>query len=642
MNIEELHAEGSSFSRALLRLLALSARTSKAPPIGIRQAIFGVAEPREKERELQELVTWLLGECESAGIFTTLEGRPELFIQVFRFLEDCALASRNDQSIGHDDRLHNLPISYDGFVSVVVRGHSDTIYIRAGSGGTWINFLHRGGNPAHRIIEERNAYEIHKRREAERHYSHEQQKIAQQTSAMGFPYSETFPEYRRFLETNFSGMDFGGQWLSFEKIRALLFPLIPNRPNFKKAHTYIVGRGGSGKSELLKTIYQVSGGSRIVIDPHGDLSREIASFTTGNAYRIAPHESPFVINPFELESLTASSRELVAQEITDLIAELVEDSGLSRLMTTIIFPIVYTLLKLDYADFSMLTECINPNSGKERLGALRHLVEPHHRTIWAELESDTYDTSKQSVFNRLQSLLNYQLIIKTTSGRDDFGRAISKVEKGASLIISLPIPAIGEAVAVTLGRFFMTRLQIWAKGRQSIPENERVPVILLVDEFHNFLSHGTAQTLDQFGRKFRLFMVLAHQHIQQLTDREIRGSVLANTANKIAGISNAETRQAIAREMMISPEVLEDLRPGHFYGRFGNEATTPFYARRVKNGHERTPYFPSRNAGGTPDPWAEIAPRSSKHPQDTPQSNPDRGNAPATPKKGGYTPKFEI
>jgi len=637
MTPEELSERTDAQSQALLRLLGLCVTPDDNPvDIRFKRDIFGDGTSPETKRLIQKAVDDLVSESEMGGFHAPIMANSDRFKMVFRFLGAC----HSDHVICAHSPV-DFPISYEGFVTAIVRGHPDNFHYMT-QGGEWRKLVEGERDARDDYIAKRNPDAIHARRERERVRTFDQARQAEHMKRLGFPYSANFSEYIRFLETNFSGMQFGGQWLSFENIRALLFPLIPNRPNFKKAHTYIVGRSGSGKSELLKSIYAVSRRSRIVIDPHGDLSREIASFTDGEAYRIAPHEAPFVINPFELENLTASSRELVAQEITDLIAELVEDSGLSRLMTTIIFPIVYTLLKLDYADFSMLTECINPNSGKERLGAMRHLVEAHHRTIWAELESDTYDTSKQSVFNRLQSLLNYQLVIKTTSGRDDFGRAIEKVEKGASLIISLPIPVMGEAVAVTLGRFFMTRLQIWAKSRQSTPENERVPVILLVDEFHNFLSHGTAQTLDQFGRKFRLFMVLAHQHIQQITDREVRGAVLANTANKIAGISNAETRQAIAREMMIAPEVLEDLRPGHFYGRFGNEPTTPFYARRVRNESKQTPYFPSRNVWAIPDAWTDIAPRSSQYPQGATQNDSGRGNTPATPKKGGYTPKFDI
>jgi Cdc6-like AAA superfamily ATPase len=414
---------------------------------------------------------------------------------------------------------------------------------------------------------------------------------------MGFPYSPTHSEYLRYIKTNFKYMNICGVKITLRDILDFFFPFSceTGLRGICETHTYIVGRSGSGKTVLLKGIFKmldwIDNNARVVIDPHGDLADDLSCFSK-NTYRIAPHEKRFVINPFDIEDKSWENRELVAQEITDLLAELVEDSGLSRLMTTIMFPIVVTLLKLDYADFRMLSDCIHPTTGKDHLKDLRSLVDEHLKSGWSVLEGDTYESSKQSVFNRLQSLLNYRLVAQTLCGRDDFTKAlqllgdVSSPKKNTpfgTLIISLPIPTIGEAVAVTLGRFVMTRMQIWAKRRQKIPEKDRFPVYLMVDEFHNFISHSTADTLDQFGRKFGLYMILAHQHIQQITDREVRGSILTNTRSKIAGMSNNETRQAMKKEMGIEAEDMEDLKPGHFMAKIKEEPAIPIYVRQLKD-----------------------------------------------------------
>lgn len=451
----------------------------------------------------------------------------------------------------------------------------------------------------------------------------------------GHPYATNEAEYFRYLKNNVTPMNIRGAYIALVKIFDIFIPAPFDLDFLKKGHTYIVGRSGSGKSELIRTLCRRLTYNFVLLDPHGDLSHDLIN----SGYNIAPplfapHEKRAVINPFDIDDKSPENRELVAQEITDLMAELVEDSGLSRLMTTIIFPIVYTLLKLPYADFKMLSDCINPNSGKARLKSISHLVEPHHKAIWQELESDTYDTSKQSVFNRLQSLLNYRLVMQTLCGKDDFSRAIEpRLHEGKGVIVSLPIPIIGEAVAVTIGRFFMTRMQIWAKRRQSIPEHEREPVVFFVDEFHNFVSQATAKTLDQYGRKFKLYMVLAHQHIQQITDREIRGSVLANTINKIAGMSNTETRQAVSREMAIEADQLESLSPGYFWGRFGSSQAVQFYARRARKDKSiKTPFIESVNGDEFIDGWDGFDQEQDGQEDTRPK--------PATRK--GYKAKFDI
>lgn len=472
--------------------------------------------------------------------------------------------------------------------------------------------------------------DIHRGRKLQE--SDEQRKFKER----GFPYSDSYQEYIRFLQNNFESMQLlKGVNLTLENILSILIPYPVGADTLQRGHTYIVGRSGSGKSELIKGLCNRFENKFVLLDPHGDLADEVARLGIAPP-RIVPHERRTVINPFDIQDKSQENRELVAQEITDLVAELVEDSGLSRLMTTIMFPIVYTLLKLPYADFKMLTDCISPTTGKTRLGSIKHLVEPHHLAIWRELESDTYDTSKQSVFNRLQSLLNYRLVMQTICGRDDFSEYVEKPlnERGTGVIVSLPIPTIGETVAVTLGRFFMTRMQIWAKRRQTIPKHERKPVVFFVDEFHNFMSKSTADTLDQYGRKFGLYLVLAHQHLQQISDREIRGSVMANTVNKIAGMSNIETRQAMAREMGIEADELDGLRPGHFVGRFGSEKPFSFYARMVRQARPKpVSYLQTLNGAELVDGWDGFD-QEEAHQATS-------GKAVKVPKKG-FKPKFDI
>ena len=368
------------------------------------------------------------------------------------------------------------------------------------------------------------------------------------------------------------------------------------------AHSYVVGRSGSGKSEFLRTLLlqlNYEARSCILLDPHGDLADTFKASecdggyigwcsyrTFKKSYRIAPHEKKFVVNPFDIDDKSPENRELVAEEITQLILEMVADSNLSNLMKTISFPIIYTLLKLPYSDFVMFADCIRPNTGQEKLEALEGLVESHHRAIWADLCGDAYDTTKRSVFNRLQNFLNKKIIMDTITGKDDFGQIIKKTEAGENLIISLPIPKIGEESSKVLGRFFMSRMQIWAKRRQAIPDEKRYPVFLMVDEAQNFISTETARTLDQFGRKFGLFMILAHQHIRQIEDTQLKGAILANCKNKFVGMSDKATRQALAGEMGISADDMESLKAGFFMAKLGNEKTLKVYARRVKDNKE--------------------------------------------------------
>lgn len=443
----------------------------------------------------------------------------------------------------------------------------------------------------------------------------------QLTKDSGFPYRVEYGEYLRYLDTVRPRLRFGSSVgtvdVGVEDLRNLCLPMDcadygSVTSSFSATHTYVVGRSGSGKTELLKAVchatYDVP---KVVLDPHGDLADELAdrnAFPEQDFLTAAPLERRFVINPFDLADKDARSVDLAADEIVQLVCDLVEDVGLSRQMKLVAFPLVRTLLRLPYADFSMFAECLNPESGNDRLASISHAVDDADRDVWEALAGSAYDTTKRSVYTRLRSILNSGVVRETLSGKDDFGSAMDTVlSESMGLVFSIPIPDMGEEASRTLGKFFMTRMQIWAKRRRALPKEEREPVYLVVDEFQNFLGSSTADTLDQFGRKFGLFMVLAHQHTSQLSERDIRGSVLANCGNKIAGMADRATRKAMADEMGISAEDLETLGTGWWYGTFVESPMSPFrfYMNPVPASDSRSEksYAPSANGDRVEDGW---------------------------------------
>lgn len=632
LTIVELAERSDQKARLLAVLLAMATNL---------QHHYAIPQPRHVDRHFKDADTdyydieakRLAEQAQDEPWWRPMVSDPDTFKTFFWLIERWQFVYRQGGRMLTDSK--NVARSWEYFLKIVVPARAGVWQEYCADGQVRHILDTRPGDLSQQELQEldkfKRAEERDRHRAAKVFEKDEQDKMRER----GFPYAPSFDEYVRFLQNNFEAVNFASIRVTLEDILSIFIKAPFDDGIFRRGHSYIVGRSGSGKSEFLKGIAYKLERRFVVIDPHGDLADELSkSQRLPGAKRIAPHEARFVINPFDITDKSQANRELVAQEITDLITELVEDSGLSRLMTTVIFPIVYTLLKLPYSDFKMLTDCINPNTGRALLKGLRSHVESHHASIWRELEGDTYDTSKQSVYNRLQSLLNYRIVMQTLCGRDDFGDVIKEVEEGRVAIVSLPIPALGETVSVTIGRFFMTRMQIWAKGRQSIPAKDRTPVCLIVDEFHNFMSHATAQTLDQFGRKFGLFMILAHQHIQQITDREIKGSILANTVNKFAGMSNAETRQALSKEMTIEASELEDLKPGHFVARLGNDAPFSFYARMIRPkswGRQREPYT-SKNGPEVVDGWDGL---------DVEQSTPAAPGKTPKPKKG-MKPKFDL
>ena len=93
---------------------------------------------------------------------------------------------------------------------------------------------------------------------------------------------------------------------------------------FSKGNTLIIAKPGSGKSELIKSIWNSLDKGGFTIDPHGDLANELCQIAGKKVYRIAPKERRFVVNPFDIQDKSLEMRELVAQEITEMIKEMIK------------------------------------------------------------------------------------------------------------------------------------------------------------------------------------------------------------------------------------------------------------------------------------------------------------------------------
>jgi len=132
---------------------------------------------------------------------------------------------------------------------------------------------------------------------------------------------------------------------------------------------------------------------------------------------------------------------------------------------------------------------------------------------------------------------------------------------------------IGELNSALLGMILISKLRWAAMARTGVGPAERTDYYVYVDEFQNFAATGFETILAE-ARKYQLGLVLAHQHIAQLSAFNIAtGSVEDRTARAVFG--NAGTMiafrvgmrdaEVLAAEMGSpldpkSPEDLENLR----------------------------------------------------------------------------------
>ncbi len=114
------------------------------------------------------------------------------------------------------------------------------------------------------------------------------------------------------------------------------------------------------------------------------------------------------------------------------------------------------------------------------------------------------------------------------------------------LLVNLSKGRIGDINAELLGLIFVSKILQAALSRVDLPESERHPFYLYIDEFQNFTTPSIATILSE-ARKYALSLNLAHQYIKQLSD-EIREAVFGNVGTKCVFRVSQEDAELLAKE----------------------------------------------------------------------------------------------
>jgi hypothetical protein len=158
------------------------------------------------------------------------------------------------------------------------------------------------------------------------------------------------------------------------------------------------------------------------------------------------------------------------------------------------------------------------------------------------------------------------------------------INEGKIIIFALPKGGIGAETSPTFGSFVLAMLQGLAIRRESLPESQRVPVHVFVDECQNFLS-PSVQTILTESRKYGLHLTLAQQTFAQDMDKELAAAVLGNTAVKFCGMNDVKTLKPMDERMGVGVEAMQMLTVGQFFVKVSGN--TPAFKLIVPRATER-------------------------------------------------------
>jgi len=305
-------------------------------------------------------------------------------------------------------------------------------------------------------------------------------------------------------------------------------------------HVYILGQTGTGKSGALELltlsdIYYDQGFA--VIDPHGDYAQHVLKFIPERRvddvvyFNPADTEHPIGFNPLEISDPSLKGH--ISSELVGVLKRLFAESWGPRLE----YILRYTLLALlDYPDSTMLDITRMLTDKKFRAGVVSYIDDPVVKNFWVTefaAWNDKFATEAVApVLNKVGAFTANPMV------RNIIGQAKSTfnirqiMDDGKILIVNLSRGLMGEDNAGILGAMMVTKIQLAAMGRADVPEEQRRPFYLYVDEFQNFATESFATILSE-ARKYALNLTVANQYISQM-EEPVRNAVFGNVGTIVS------------------------------------------------------------------------------------------------------------
>ncbi len=336
----------------------------------------------------------------------------------------------------------------------------------------------------------------------------------------------------------------------------------------RRRHMYILGRTGSGKTEIMKymSVQDIKNGEGLcVIDPHGDFIEDILPHIPKERAEDVILFEPFDMDrPLGLNMLEVDSEEqkdFVVQEMISIFYKLVTDPAMLGPMFEHNMRNAMLTLMADEEHPGTITDIprifTDMDFQKYKVSKLK---DPVVRLFWEKEMAKTSDFHKSEMLGYLISKVGRfveNAMMRNIVGQPKSGFNFRKVmDERKILLINLSKGKVGEINAKLLGLIIVSKLQMAALSRADVKEEKRPDFYLYVDEFQNFITDAFSSILSE-ARKYRLNLIVAHQYLGQLEQqagaqgagsKDLRDAVFGNTGTMVSFRIGAEDAEVMAKE----------------------------------------------------------------------------------------------
>ena len=366
----------------------------------------------------------------------------------------------------------------------------------------------------------------------------------------------------------------------------------------RRRHMYIIGKTGTGKTTLLKNaIYQdmLNGKGLAVLDPHGDMFRELLQIIPENRRKdvvvFDPSDRDFpiglnILNPgidFKDED---DKHEWITSAVISIFAKLSDEKQWGSRMEHILRNTTLTALQTPNPTLYTLQRLLTDRKYQKEVA--KTLDDPILKQFWDKefklMGSMQMSSATAPLTHRLGHFVTSKMSRNILLQEKSTLRIADIMNEGKILLVNLSKGDLGEDQSKFFGTILTALIWMAAYQRTKIPESKRRDFFVYVDEFQNFATPQFSSITSE-GRKFRISLIVSHQNIAQLEDKDIVKVIAGNAATILCLKANPEDEDFILPYM--KPEVekgdIVNLAPYHFYMKVtGDEAEDAFSGQTIQ------------------------------------------------------------
>ncbi|MCK9467151.1 MAG: type IV secretory system conjugative DNA transfer family protein [Candidatus Absconditabacterales bacterium] len=300
-------------------------------------------------------------------------------------------------------------------------------------------------------------------------------------------------------------------------------------------HVYIVGQTGTGKSTMILTQAKEDmrrGNGFCVIDPHGDLVDTLMKHFPKERiddliyFDLSNTEYPIAFNPLD-GAHTEDERDVLTNDMVEMFVDMygheifgprIQDYFRHACFLLMEQPEGGTLIDI----MRLFTDDAYAES------KIRNVKNPVIAAWWNKTYKKMGDREKAEIIPFIQA--KFGPFTTGTYIRNVIGQPKSSfnfsdaMQEGKVIMCKLAKGLTGEINSQLIGRMVAMQIKLSALKRASMPEEDRHPFFLYVDEFQNYVSRSFESILSE-ARKYRLGLTMAHQYIDQLKKEGLGGSL---------------------------------------------------------------------------------------------------------------------